>query len=67
MDRYSKSKNAISHQVYELKSSAANDISIIAIPNKNLPGKCYGQRKKNYSLMNDKSSLLNFTFTECQS
>ena len=67
MDRYSKFKNAISHQVHELKSSAANDISIIAIPKKNLPGKRYGQRKKKYILTHDKSSLLNFTFTECQS
>ena len=69
MDCYSKFKNAISHQVHELKSSAAIDVSIIfAIPNKNLPGKCRGQRKKKqYSLTHDKSSLLNFTFTECQS
>ena len=60
MDRCSKFKNAISHQVHELKSSAANDdISIIAIPNKNLPGKCCGQRKKKYSPTHDKSSLLN--------
>ena len=41
--------------------------SIISIPNKNLPGKCCGQRKKKYSLTHDASSLLNFTFTECQS
>ena len=67
MDRYSKFKNAISHKVHELKSSAANDISIISIPNKNLPGKCCGQIKKKYSLTHDASSLLNFTFTECQS
>ena len=67
MDRYSKFKNEISHQVYELKNSAANDISIISIPNKNLPGKCCGQRKKKYSLTHDASSLLIFTFTECQS
>ena len=29
MDRHSKFKNAISHKVHELKSSAANKISII--------------------------------------
>ena len=45
MYRYSKFKNTISHQVHKLKSSAAN--LMIAIPNKNLPGKCCGQRKKN--------------------
>ena len=67
MDRYSKFKNAISHQVHELKSSAANDVSMIAIPNRNLPGKCCSQRKKKYSLTHDKSSLLNFTITEFQS
>ena len=46
MDRYSKFKNAISHKAHELKSSAANEISIISIPVKNLPGKCCDQRKK---------------------
>ena len=46
MDRYSKSKNAISHKVHELKSSAANHISIISITIKNLPGKCCDQRMK---------------------
>ena len=46
MDRYSKFKNAISHKVQELKSSAANNINIISIPIKNLPGKCCDQRKK---------------------
>ena len=30
-----------------IKSSAYNDNSIIVIPNKNLPGKCCGQRKNN--------------------
>ena len=35
MDRYSKFKNAISHKVKELKSSAADGISIISIPIKN--------------------------------
>ena len=66
MDCYSKFKNAIS-QNHELKSSAGNDISITSIPVKNLSGKCYGQRKKKYSLMLEASSLLNFTFTECLS
>ena len=66
MDRYFKFKNAISHQVHKLKSSAANDVSIITIPNKNLPGKCCGQRKKKSSLSYDKISLLNFTFMEYQ-
>ena len=37
MDRYSKFRSAISHKVHELKSSAADDISIISIPIKNLP------------------------------
>ena len=46
MDRYSKFKNAISHKIHELKSSATNNISIISIPIKNLPGKCCDQRKK---------------------
>ena len=46
MDRYSKFKNAISHKVYELKSSASDDIGIISIQIKNLLGKCCGQRKK---------------------
>ena len=46
VDRYSKLKNAISHKVHELKSSAANDISIISVPIKNLPGKFCDQRKE---------------------
>ena len=66
MDRYSEFKNAISHKVHELKISAANDINITSIPIKNLPGKCCGQRKKKYSLTHQASSLLNFTFAECQ-
>ena len=44
MYRYSKFKNTISQQVHELKSSVAD--LMIAIPNKNLPGKCCGLRKK---------------------
>ena len=44
--RCSKFENAISHKVHEFKSSAANDISIISIPIKNLSGKCCGQRKE---------------------
>ena len=44
MDRYSEFKNAISDKVHE--SSAADDISIISIPIKSLPGKCCDQRKK---------------------
>ena len=64
MDCYSKFKNAISHKVHELKSSAANDISILSIPIKNLPGKCCNQRKKKkYSQKRDAITLLNFTFT----
>ena len=57
MDRYSILKNAISHKVDELKSSAANDISIISIPVKNIPDKRCGQRKKKYSQTHDASSL----------
>ena len=53
MDRYSKFKNAISHKVHELKSSAANDISIISIPIKNLP---VVKKRKKYSLTHDASS-----------
>ena len=68
MDRYSEFKMQYPTKFTNfIKSSAANDIRIIAIPNKNLPGKCCGQRKKKYSLTHDKSSLLNFTFTECLS
>ena len=63
MESYSEFKNAISHKVHELKSSAANDISITSIPIKNLTVKCRCQRKKKYSLMHDASSSLNFTFT----
>ena len=63
MDHYSKFKKAISHKVHELNSSSANDISIISIPIKNLPGKCCGQRRKKYSLTHDPSSLFNFAFT----
>ena len=66
VDYYSKFKNATSHKVHELKSSAANDTNIISIPTKSLPGKCCGQGKKKYSLTHDASSLLDFTFTECQ-
>ena len=69
MDHYSKFENVISHKVQELKSSAADDISIIFIPIKNHPGKCCGvwSKKEKYSLKHDESSLLNFTLTECQS
>ena len=68
MDRYSKFRIAISHKVHKLKSSAANNISIISIPIKNLPGKCCDQRKKKkYSQRHDAISLLNFAFTESQS
>ena len=43
---YSKFKNAISQKIHELKSSVANDISIISIPIKNLTGRCCGQKRK---------------------
>ena len=46
MDCYSKFKNATSHKVHKLKSSAVNDISIISIPIINLAGNCCGQKKK---------------------
>ena len=50
MYRYSKFKNTISetisHQVHEFLKSSAADL-MVAIPNKNLPGKYCGQRKKN--------------------
>ena len=39
-------KNLISNKVHKLESSAANDISIISFPIKNLPVKSCGQRKK---------------------
>ena len=44
MDRYSKFKNAISHQVHELKSSAADDIM--------------WSKKEKYSLTHDASSFM---------
>ena len=45
MDDYSKFKNIVSHKVHSLKSSAANDISIIFFSIKNLPGKSCGPEK----------------------
>ena len=47
VDCYSKFKNAISHKVHELKSSAANDISIISIPIKIFQANAVIKERKN--------------------
>ena len=47
MDRYPKFKNAISHQVRELKSSAANDISRISIQIKIFQANAVVKERKN--------------------
>ena len=67
MDCYYEFKNAISHKVQESKSSAAKDISIISIPVRISQANAVIKERKEYSPTHDASSLLNFTFTECQS
>ena len=51
MDRYSKSKNAISHKVHELKSSAAaNDIGII-LPSRKVKARGSRQFQRNFDVL----------------
>ena len=50
MDRYSKFKNAISHKVHELKSSAANDIGII-LPSRKVKARGSRQFQQNFDVL----------------
>ena len=50
MDRYSKFKNAISHKVHELKSSAANDINII-LPSRKVKAGGSHQFRQNFDVL----------------
>ena len=57
MDRYSELKNAISPKVHELKSSAANDISII-LPSRKVKARGSRQFQRNFDVLQTRDCKL---------
>ena len=59
MDRYSELKNAISHNVHELKSSAADDINII-LPSRKVEARGSHQFQQNFNALQSSFLFLRF-------